>query len=130
MYLLDTNALIILMYGEVTEARLSGDAMNKMLDSEELYLSIVSLWELAIKKKIGKLNINNSIHDIAVKCDEENIKIIPIKIEHMDKTLELPLNANHKDPFDRLILSTALSEEMVLISTDAKMQNYGVDVMS
>ena len=40
MYLLDTN-----VYGEVTEARLSGDAMNKMLDSEELYLSIVSLWE-------------------------------------------------------------------------------------
>ena len=57
MYLLDTNALIILMFGDVTDAKLSEDALKAMTESEELYLSVVSLWEIAIKMKIGKINI-------------------------------------------------------------------------
>ena len=47
---------------------------------------------------------------------------MPIKEAHINKTLELPLFDDHKDPFDRLILATALEEELTLISTDAKMR--------
>ena len=128
MYLLNTNALIILMFGDVTDARLSDEAMDILQNSDELCLCVVSLWEIAIKIKIGKLNIRNTIQDIAKKCDEEGITILPIKVSHMDKTMELPFDVNHKDPFDRLIVSTAISEDMVLISTDPKMKNYSVTV--
>ena len=128
MYLLDTNALIILMYGEVTDAKLSEEAMKVLAETDELYLSVVSLWEIAIKIKIGKINIKNSIQNIVSKCEEENIKILPIKVEYMDETLRLPFNENHKDPFDRMILSTAISEDLTLISTDSKMKNYDVKI--
>ena len=130
MYLLDTNALIILMYGEVTDAKLSEEAMKVLAETDELYLSVVSLWEIAIKIKIGKINIKNSIQNIVSKCEEENIKILPIKVEYMDETLRLPFNENHKDPFDRMILSTAISEDLTLISTDSKMKNYDVKIKS
>ena len=46
----------------------------------------------------------------------------------MDETLRLPFNENHKDPFDRMILSTAISEDLTLISTDSKMNNYDVKI--
>lgn len=128
MYLLDTNALIILMYGEVTDAKLSEEALKVLAETDELYLSVVSLWEIAIKIKIGKINIKNSIQNIVSKCEEENIKILPIKVEYMDETLRLPFNENHKDPFDRMILSTAISEDLTLISTDSKMNNYDVKI--
>ena len=89
----------------------------------------MSLWEIAIKIKISKLNIRNSIQDIVSKCHEDNIKVIPIKTAHLDKTLELPMDSDHKDPFDRLIVSTAIIEGLTLISTDTKMKRYEVDVI-
>ena len=54
MYLLDTNALIILMYGEITNIKLSKEAISIINSSEHLCISIASLWEIAIKKKTGE----------------------------------------------------------------------------
>ena len=76
MYLLDTNALIILMFGDVTDARLSDEAMDILQNSDELCLCVVSLWEIAIKIKIGKLNIRNTIQDLA-KCRIRGLFLLP-----------------------------------------------------
>lgn len=132
MYLLDTNALLILLFGYVTERRLSENTMKVLVESDRIYLSIVSLWEMAIKIKLGKLKISSSMVEIAGKCVEMGIEVIPLKTSYLDKTLSLPLLPDHKDPFDRLIMATALIEDMTIVSTDEKMQRgeYCVNIIS
>lgn len=130
-YMLDTNALIILLYGEVADGKLSEDALKILSEAERLYLSVVSLWEMAIKMKLGKLEIKCSISKIIAKCLENGIGIIPVKASHMDMTMELPLLSDHKDPFDRMIIAAARVEGMTLISADSKIRRkeYSVDVI-
>lgn len=127
MYLLDTNALIILMFGEVTTANLSSEGRKILEESDELYASEISLWEMAIKIKIGKLGINMSVYRIASKCREAGIRFIPVTVSQFDKTLDLPLYGDHKDPFDRLIVAVAKLNGMTVISTDVHMQSHQND---
>lgn len=127
MYLIDTNALIILMYGEVADGKLTKQGMEAMLSAEKLYVSIVSLWEIAIKVKLNKLQIRSTIEQIEENCLSQGVEILPLKAAHIDKTLELPLLTDHKDPFDRLILAASIAEGIPLISTDSRMRKreYG-----
>ena len=98
---------------------------------DKLYLSVVSLWEMSIKIKLGKLDIKRSISDIEDICNKNGIEIIPVKASHMDMSMSFPLLQDHKDPFDRLIMAVAKSEKMVLISTDERVRRaeYAVDVI-
>ena len=132
-YLLDTNALIIMMFGEVANGTLSQDALNKMQEADELYVSDISFWEMAIKIKIGKLSINQSLTWIADKCKGNGIICVPVTIDQFEKTMELPLFKDHTDPFDRLIISVAKLNDLTLISTDGAIRNhykeYGIDMI-
>ena len=131
MYLLDTNALIILLFGEVADGKLGEESTKIMKTVDKLYLSVVSLWEMSIKIKLGKLDIKRSISDIEDICNKNGIEIIPVKASHMDMSMSFPLLQDHKDPFDRLIMAVAKSEKMVLISTDERVRRaeYAVDVI-
>lgn len=133
MYLLDTNALIILCYGEVTTASLSKESMDILENSDELYLSEISLWEIAIKIKINKLDIKDSIEDIAEKCRESGIQMIPVSVEQFGATMRLPFVQSHPDPFDRLIISVAKMNDLTLVTTDKKIESnkdpYGISVI-
>ena len=131
MYLIDTNALIILLFGEVADGKLGEESTKIMKTVDKLYLSVVSLWEMSIKIKLGKLDIKRSISDIEDICNKNGIEIIPIKATHMDMSMSFPLLQDHKDPFDRLIMAVAKSEKMVLISTDERVRRaeYAVDVI-
>ena len=133
MYLLDTNALIILLFGQVTTAKLSKESMDILENSDDLYLSEISLWEIAIKIKIGKIAINESLETITDKCVENGIKMIPVGIGQFGETLRLPMVKDHSDPFDRLIICVAKLYQLSLISCDAKMKQnesqYGITVL-
>lgn len=134
MYLLDTNALIIFLHSELAEADLRKETKDIVLSEDMLYLSAVSLMEMAIKVKIGKLGLKESFKSIEDECRKQGIEIVPIKAAHLDKTLELPWFENHKDPFDRLIMATSIVEGMTLISTDEKIRwkayaDFGVNVI-
>lgn len=122
MYLLDTSALIILLFGEVADGKLTESSLDVMRSSDRLFLSMASLWEMAIKIKLGKLEIRKTILEVEEACIKNGIEIIPIRTKHVNHTMEIPLLPDHRDPFDRLILATALSEEMTLISTDERMR--------
>ncbi len=134
MYLLDTNALLILMFGEVTSAELSKGTIDVLQNTDELFVSEISLWEIAIKVKIGKLVISQSVNQMANKCRENGIRFIPVTIDQFDKTLDLPLIADQRDPFDRLIVAVAKLNGLTVISTDEKMyvhrDDYGISVLS
>jgi PIN domain nuclease of toxin-antitoxin system len=87
-------------------------------------LSVASLWEITIKFQIGKLTLNISLEDLFNYIDRNQIEIIPINIEHLLTLSELP--RHHGDPFDRLIISQAIAENLTLITRDSGLKKYKV----
>jgi len=90
----------------------------------EKWVSRISFMELAIKISIGKLETKTSLQEIISHTTNDGFKILPIKDEHITTYLSLPLYENHRDPFDRFLISTAQFEEMGIISSDEKFQLY------
>lgn len=99
-----------------------------MIQSNTCVLSIASIWEMAIKTSIGKLKLPKSLAEIAVECEAMGIEICGITVRDCMVLQNLPWN--HRDPFDRIILSHAMAEGMPLISHDGNVRSYaGVDVV-
>lgn len=125
MYLLDTNALLFFLYDS---EKLSKKASEVIYSSDEkISVSIASLWEIAIKSSIGKLEIKSPISKIADTCEKEQLDILSIKPFHLDEISHLP--PIHGDPFDRLIISQAITENLVIITKDDKIPQYNVKVL-
>jgi len=120
-YLMDTHTLLWLMF---RSELLSSKARTLAEDAEHLYVSVVSMWEIAIKQSIGKLAISKSVTDIAHECLRQEIRLLDIKPEHCDKLKVLPLI--HGDPFDRMIVAQAVVGEMTVISKDTEISRYPV----
>lgn len=116
--LLDTNALIFYLFQDALSKR----ANEAVRNNPYIYVSMASLWEIAIKRSIGKLQINGSITDIANACGEVGIDILGISPRHLDYIDRLP--KIHGDPFDRLIISQAMVENMTLVSSDRIIPQY------
>lgn len=120
MYLLDTHILLWYFHDD---ARLSDETKNIISDND-VSISIASLWEIAIKKGLGKLKIDESVSDLEQACIEQGIGIVPIKTKYLEIIQTLPYI--HNDPFDRLIIATAVSDEMTLITDDNIIKKYNV----
>ena len=86
----------------------------------ELLLSVASVIEVAVKRGTGKLDLEKS--ELAVICNNAAITSYLLRQHHADRSFELPLH--HNDPFDRLIISTALSDDLPLISCDTQFRKY------
>ena len=98
MLLLDTCAFIWFLEDS---PKLSREAKNTIENREMVYLSIASVWEIAIKKSLGKLEIKQTIVELARICHDSDITILPIKTGYLDNLETLP--KIHGDPFDRLM---------------------------
>lgn len=121
MYLLDTHTLLWALFSEKS---LSTNAKKIILDDNDIFISIVSLWEIAIKQSIGKLEISESIETIAQICKEEDFYLLSIVPSHLDCLKQLP--QIHGDPFDRLIISQATMEGLTIVTKDSKIPAYGI----
>ncbi len=122
-YLLDTHTLIWFLEGD---KRLSTTAKGIICnDDSDAYVSIVSLWEMAIKISLGKLELSQSLDQIINKLPQQNITLLPIQPAHVLAVLSLPFE--HRDPFDRLLIGQALVENMKFISNEALFLRYSVD---
>jgi len=91
-----------------------------------LVLSVVSAWEIQIKSQLSKLRLNISLADIISNQQHNQLEILPINLTHILALDGLPMH--HKDPFDRLLIAQANSEDAVLISHDAIFAQYPVNV--
>jgi PIN domain nuclease of toxin-antitoxin system len=109
--------------------KLSQIALKACEDSDnELYLSVVSVWEIMIKTKINRLQLQMPITElIEWHQKENNLKVLKVELHHVYALESLPLH--HKDPFDRLLMAQAISEQMSLISTDEKFNQYPVEII-
>ncbi|MCG5058646.1 MAG: type II toxin-antitoxin system VapC family toxin [Limnoraphis sp. WC205] len=123
-FLLDTHAFIWLTEND---SSLPND-LRVMIDTADLvYLSIASLWEIAIKLKIGKLSLQRSYETIGSAIDTSDILMLPISFADTVQVRNLPLH--HGDPFDRMLISQAINHSLVIISTDSKFDAYSVQRM-
>lgn len=124
-YLLDTNALLFYLYNH---EQLSPSSLKIVHDEQKLiYVNIVSLWEIAIKASIGKLKINKTICEIDDICREVGFNLLSITPKHLDWITSLP--QIHGDPFDRLIISQALTENLTIITKDTIIPTYDVNTL-
>lgn len=122
-YLIDTH---IAIWALENNSKLSLK-QRQILENETntIILSQISLFEISIKQKLGRLpNVPYTILELIEKLGEIDIQIIPIKNEHINIYNSIELFDNHRDPFDRLLISTALFEKLPIISADIKFKNY------
>ena len=121
-YLLDTHTAIWFFNGS---KELSNKANQIIRDfSNPAYISIASVWELAIKIGLGKLDFDGKAAGFVRFAETNDITILPVKTAHLTVLELLPLI--HRDPFDRLLIATALSEQMTLITADKNITRYNV----
>jgi PIN domain nuclease of toxin-antitoxin system len=120
--LIDTHILIWYIAGN---SRLK-PAMTDLLEATEndLFISVASLWEIAIKVGKGKLDLGIEFHELEEILDRLNIQILPILFGDLNFQRTLPFH--HTDPFDRLIISQAIHQNLVLMSADSAYGNYPV----
>jgi PIN domain nuclease of toxin-antitoxin system len=100
--------------------------LAELLESPiDVAISVGSLWEIAIKVGLNKLNIGDDYQAfIAYHLSANNIDILPITIQHLSIISQLP--QHHKDPFDRLIIAQAIAENIPVISIDKKFDLYPI----
>lgn len=124
-YILDTNALIFYLYNPEQLSKAALDIVHNA--DNQIYVSIVSLWEIAIKVSIGKLKIKNSVEEISGICLKNKIELLAINPQHLDQIANLP--QIHGDPFDRLIISQALAENLIIVTKDSIIPQYEVNTI-
>jgi PIN domain nuclease of toxin-antitoxin system len=123
--LLDTYALIWFLEGDL---QLSQTAKSEISNPDNTCFIIqATLWEMAIKLSIGKLEMKNPYHDLPKLMWENGIEILTIEFEHFEYIINLPFH--HKDPFDRIIIAQSIIEKMPLISIDGCFKDYPVDLI-
>jgi PIN domain nuclease of toxin-antitoxin system len=122
--LLDTHTFLWFVMGN---PRITPKIRAQIEDNEN-FVSIVSVWEIAIKSGIGKLTLELPFDDFIDRQIAPNgIQLLDIKLEHLKVVATLPLH--HRDPFDRLLIAQSIVEEIVLISADSVFSLYPVQSM-
>lgn len=87
-------------------------------------VSVASLFELAIKLKVGKLALDQSLAENFELITKSFIELVPVSPSHLLEYQNVPMYTNHRDPFDRLIIATAMVENASIITVDPKFQHY------
>ena len=88
-------------------------------------MSAKSAWLSTIKQKIGKLpELDASIRTLASLIEQDGFFIPPLQTQHIEAYSEIPLFPEHRDPFDRLLLATAFSENIPIVSSDGNFELY------
>lgn len=121
--LLDTHAFLWFV---LNDSQITEDALAAIIEAtDDVFLSPASYWEIAIKVRIGKLSLaEDFLPFMESQLEENNFRILPISLRHAAIVATLPLY--HRDPFDRLLLSQAIAEDIPLISRDEVFDRYGV----
>jgi len=119
--LLDTH---ILLWHLSDNPKLSMET-SALIENEahQKFFSIVSLWEIEIKRNIGKLTISQPIEMLL----PQEITVLPLRVEHIGHLKNLPFY--HNDPFDRIIITQAIVEGFTVVTNDSFFKYYDVPIL-
>jgi PIN domain nuclease of toxin-antitoxin system len=124
-YLLDTHTFLWFISGDNQLPESSKEIIKNL--NESCFLSAASLWEITIKHQLKKLELGISLEELFEFVDRNQIEIIPINSIHLLQLSQIPFY--HNDPFDRLIIAQAISENLKLISKDSIFKKYPVNLV-
>jgi PIN domain nuclease of toxin-antitoxin system len=119
--LLDTH---VLLWWLADDDRLSVAARDAVNVAAEVRFSAASVWEVAIKRAVGRLEVPE---DYLEAVDASDIQLLSITGEHAAAAGALP--RHHEDPFDRMLVAQALTDELTLVTADRRLPDYGVPVL-
>lgn len=123
--LLDTHTFL---WGFSNNPRLSRKAGLGLADeSNQVYLSAASVWEIALKTAKGNLVLAEPLEKIMIGIEERGLTHLPVTWEHAVKVQSIPMH--HRDPFDRILAAQAMVEGLVLVTADKIFKKYGVSVL-
>ena len=121
--LLDTHTVLWVLSDD---DKLSAKAKSEILSPDNnKYVSLTSAWEVAIKVNLDRLSFEGGAARFLYQIEKDRFKLLPICAEHIVRVETLPLH--HKDPFDRLIVATAVVEGMAIVTTDANIHLYDIE---
>jgi PIN domain nuclease of toxin-antitoxin system len=124
--LVDTQIFLWAITGDPRLSKLHCEAYLEA--GHELYLSVASIWEMVIKKGIGKLPLPTpAVEYITNQMLKNQLKPLPIRISHLKELETLP--ALHRDPFDRMLVAQARAEGMPILSADPLLRSYNVSIL-
>lgn len=125
-YLIDTHILIWFTEGD---AQLPLNIREVIIDPQNtIFVSHVSIWEIAIKTAIGKLNLSLSLPELEKSLGKNGFSELSTRFSHFEALANLPLH--HQDPFDRLLVAQAIAEDFTVVSHDPKFKFYPVKLLS
>lgn len=121
-FLMDTHIFIWWME---RNSRLSQDIVDLLSNPyNTIFLSVISIWEMVLKKQIKKLKLSR---DITVGVKASGFTVLPLELSHVLGIERLPFL--HKDPFDRLLIAQACVEDLIILTEDAKIKQYDVKIL-
>ena len=122
-YLLDTHTFI---WSFMCPDKLSKRVFSIISDANNtIYVSPITFWEIAIKHRLGKLNLGkiNPIH-LPNIASEYDFSILPLDVYDYVTISNLPVKGDHQDPFDQMLVHNALRKNLILLSVDKKFKQY------
>lgn len=124
-YLLDTQTLLWWRAGSPPLGRRARAAL--VAPEATLFLSACSVWEMCIKRSLGKLELGTSTEEFVESALGAGIRLLEIRPAHLYRVEALPWH--HRDPFDRLLVAQALVDDLELVARDRTLRKYGVGVV-
>ena len=123
--LLDTHTFLWFLGGD---SELSKQARTLIENPQnEKYISIASFWEIAIKNSLGKLTLDVSFAELKTEAIKNSFQLLPITFEDTLQLNILPFH--HRDPFDRILISQAKENNLMLVSCDNNFSLYNVNLL-
>jgi PIN domain nuclease of toxin-antitoxin system len=120
-YLADTQ---IVIWAVISPEKIK-PAVQKLLQHNTVWVSQISLFEIVIKQKVGKLpEFTLSVDDLLKQLDQDGFRLLPLKTNHLAAYNSIDLFPQHRDPFDRLLMASAKAENLIIISADEQFQQY------
>ncbi len=123
-YLLDTHYVL----WSLLEPSKINEKIKEILEDPNKIKNIskISFWEISVKYKIGKLELNGiTPEDILAGSQEAGFEIYDLSVEDIASSYKLPFIDNHRDPFDRLIIWQCMQNDLIMITADEKIKEYG-----
>lgn len=119
--LLDSHALLWFVAGD---SRRIGKALRARIEAEATTVSAASLWEIAIKAELGKLDAPEDLPD---RIADLGFELLAVGAEHAWRVRQLP--PHHRDPFDRILIAQAQVERLAIFTADPSFADYDVQVI-